>query len=637
MLQEMLDPRFNIGHTPHRLAYDESSKNTSRQGGGVRLHSLTSSLDVVAGTTRIIRIYRHQKDKIDLDQRIDWELPLSEADSAKIEQEVLKTVKKLTQNGTIIGHIFVKDLHRGVVSEKLISSLKETFKHASWYVSSKLWNPGWFKELPERQVRLILIPQLAAAQAINEGSLSSSSWMTSGGVPSKDAIHEINAINERFSSAKIVVLPEGMRVLAFDGKNCHALPAPGAADELPFTPMASVFFPALGAYMIASKLPFSKALKDAVSFTATWEKEEAERTKIDDWVPSAKQELSLNERIPPPTNLPLWREFKWDTLSQEWQQAFSKLGVVSALDSNGNARKEFQLWRAMTDIRDYVTCMPEKRRHVITLIRAGRSLKHPAPGADRKTKSFFIVDEPGSGKSFMVERLAATLDLPYLKFNIASLSGPEELPGCFRKISELQSKNPDAIPIVFFDEMNAMQVYGAFLEPLEDGSYNDGGNTVHLKPCMWIFAGTKRPMDTPDGKGRDFESRLSHEVMYLNGLSDGSQAANKDLAQLENVYIGVATIRSQFPDVTKISQKVLRAFSLINTSQQGLHDSLKGPRGIRRFVNSFEYVQYGKVVQTNLFKGWNEQMAVNSDSFQSWEADPDNADQLVEIKSRAEG
>jgi hypothetical protein len=648
ILQEMLDPKFNIGHTPHRLAYDESSKNVPLPVKDVRLHSLTSSLkDVTAGTTRIIRIYRHRGDQVDLDQRIDWELPLTDSDLAKIANGGSAMVEELQHAATAVEHIFVKDLHKGVVSKQLISSLNKYFPNASWYVSSKQWDPKWFQDLPEGQVKLILIPQLAAQKPIHEGRMASSSWMTSGGVPSEDAIKEIDRIVDKFPLAKVVVLPEGMRILARDKDNCYALPLPGAADELPFTPMASVFFPALGAYMIASQLDFFEALKNAVSFTAIWEKEEAQRTKVDSWAPAIKQELSLTDHIPPPTDLPLWRKFNWETLSREWRQAFSEVGVVSITDSNGDLKEEFQLWRAMTDIRGYVTCIPDKRRNVLTLLRAGRSLKHTSL-ADRKAKSFFIVDEPGSGKSFMVERLAATLEMPYLKFNIASLSATDELPGCFHRIWQLQSEHHGAIPIVFFDEMNAQPVYGAFLEPLEDGTFNHDGKTVHLNPCLWIFAGTKRPVDpkkpSASDKALDFESRLSHEVLYLNGLkkSDEKQTndeeSQEDPEQLEQIYIGVATIRAVFPDVTKISKKVLRAFNILDSSNKpGRPDSLKGPRGIRRFVNSFEYVQYGRVMKNNLPKGWNKQMAVDDRFFREWDRIDDSEEQLVEIKSRAEG
>jgi hypothetical protein len=412
--------------------------------------------------------------------------------------------------------------------------------------------------------------------------------------------------------------------------------------------MASVFFPALGAYMIASDLPFYETLKNAISFTATWEKEEGQRTRGDDWQPTDNQELLLTRPIPLPTDLPLWNEFKWETLSGEWRQAFSERGVVTVRDRNGNSKEEFQLWRAMTDIPGYVTCIPNKRRHVLTLLRAGRSLKYVPPD-DRKAKSFFIVDDPGSGKSFMVERLAATLDMPYLRFNIASLSAKEELRDCFHRISLLQSEHPDAIPLVFFDEMNAKKgvqtVYDAFLEPLEDGTYNHDGTTVHLKPCLWIFAGTERPVKDlhASNKAQDFESRLSHEVMYLNGLkkSDGKQTSNEeepeaDLEQLEQIYIGVATIRALFPDVTKISTKVLWAFNIIY-SKTGQDDSLKGPRGIRHFVNSFPYVQYGRVMQSNLPVGWNKRMAVDNQFFRDWDKVIDSEELLVEIKSRAEG
>jgi hypothetical protein len=211
----------------------------------------------------------------------------------------------------------------------------------------------------------------------------------------------------------------------------------------------------------------------------------------------------------------------------------------------------------------------------------------------------------------------------------------------------LQNEYPNAVPLVFFDEMNAKKsnqpVFDAFLEPLEDGSYNYDGKTIHLKPCLWIFAGTERPVNPKShasDKALDFESRLSHEVMYLNGLKrpDSKQASTEedsaeDPEQLEQIYIGVATIRTVFPDVTKISKHVLRAFNIIDSKKPGLPDSLKGPRGIRRFVNSFEYVQYGRVVKGNLPKAWHKQMAVDERLFREWDKPDHSEEQLVEIKS----
>jgi hypothetical protein len=338
-----------------------------------------------------------------------------------------------------------------------------------------------------------------------------------------------------------------------------------------------------------------------------------------------------------------WREFNWARLTDEWQQAFSGIGVVAVHDTKRKQREEFQLWRAMTDIQGYVTCIPSKRRHVLSLLREGRSLKHSLPD-DRRHKSFFLVDAPGSGKSFMVDCLASTLAMPCLKFNITALSNRNDLTDCFQKLSAAQSARPDLTLMVFFDEMNAkidgQNIYDAFLEPLEDGTYVHDGKTFRLKPCLWIFAGTEAPTagksgEHPSNKAPDFESRLSHTVMYLGGhkKSDKQERSIEErdierLRRVEQVYIGVATIRSAFSDVTKISKKVLRAFSLIPGAKVG-------PRGISRFVRSFEYVQYGRVMGSNLPEKWYEQMEVGEQLFEQWKAEEDSEELLVEIRSRA--
>lgn len=199
--------------------------------------------------------------------------------------------------------------------------------------------------------------------------------------------------------------------------------------------------------------------------------------------------------------------------------------------------------------------------------------------------------------------------------------------------------------MAFFDEMNAkpngQHVYDIFLEPLEDGRYLHNGKTFYLKPCLWIFAGTSGPAasatekEHPSNKAVDFESRLTRPVMHLGGaegpLRELRSNEERDLAALrevEQVYLGVATIRQVFSDVTKISKKVLEAFRLIPEKV--------GPRGIRRFVRSFEYIQYGRVMGNNLPDRWNEQMEVNDQLFGRWKEEQDGEHLLVEIWSRPE-
>jgi len=188
-------------------------------------------------------------------------------------------------------------------------------------------------------------------------------------------------------------------------------------------------------------------------------------------------------------------------------------------------------------------------------------------------------------------------------------------------------------------KLSGNHIYDAFLEPLEDGSYVHEGRTFHLAPCFWIFAGTDAPtagksQDHLSNKALDFESRLSHPIMHLGyAKSENNNSENPDhalnvLRRVEQIYIGVATIRAVFPEVTKISKKVLKAFSLIPPETVG-------PRGIRRLVMSLECVQYGRVMGNNLPEKWYQQMRIPELLVDSWREQVDSEDLLVEIRSQA--
>jgi len=637
ILRHMLDPAYNINRTPHRISCEDPTKTVNPPDESIKLFSLTRELDVMAGTTRIIRVYRRQGEKVDLEQRLDWELPLNESDFRNIRRGISKALAPFKALGLTIQHILVKDLLKGVVSDELVRWLKDAFPGAWWYVSSKAWRPNWFDELPKSRVRLLLVPQLAAHKAIDSGAIDSSSWITGGGVPTQGALKAIDKLVEEFTDAKIVILPEGMRVLARDEENGYVLPTAGAADTFPFTPMASVFYPALAAFLISTNQGFGEALKNAISFTTTWEGIEAKRTGDNDWIPASEQVLHLRDYR---HQLQLWREFGWDAVKEEWKEAFSESGIVT-VRGRGRPTEQFQLWRAMTDIRDYVTCMPSRRRLILTLLREGRSLQRLQP-EDRRHRSFFVVDVPGSGKSFLMNCLEKSLDMTCLKFSITSLPKRDDLIGCFQTVSAAQSERPGVPLMVFFDEMNGKiehrHIYDVFLEPLEDGTYVHNGRTFRLSPCLWIFAGTEAPREDPNAsdKALDFESRLTQPLMFLSGSSDSQpqdsrseqtdeQKRAESLRKLEQIYIGVSAIRQLYPEVGRISKKVLEAFSLINPEI--------GPRGIRRLVRSLEFVQYGRVIKNNLPESWHKRMQIDNTAFQMWDKTPDSEKLLVDIRS----
>jgi len=191
-----------------------------------------------------------------------------------------------------------------------------------------------------------------------------------------------------------------------------------------------------------------------------------------------------------------------------------------------------------------------------------------------------------------------------LPFNITQMASRDDLFDCFDTIITTQQQNPARPILVFVDEMNArldgQLVYGTFLAPIQEGSYVKAGKTFHIAPCAWIFAGTQHPKEE-DGdnrqhksdKGSDFASRLTLPVQDLRHLEPSERAQEAT----ERVYLGASLIRHVFPDVLKVSEKVLRLFHELPKDIEGREIAA---REIEHFVKSFVHVQYGEVNSKNI-------------------------------------
>lgn len=323
----------------------------------------------------------------------------------------------------------------------------------------------------------------------------------------------------------------------------------------------------------------------------------------EDWSPSEKQILEI-EATPKESGWEDWKDFNWLRARTEWESAFSGCGVIE----NQRGEKYLELRRAMTEVDGYVCCVNSKRTILQTLV---RELAPRQPRERRQHRSYMFIASPGFGKTILVRNLAKALKLRFLPFNITQLLSRNDLLDCFETIVTIQAQNRDEVLLVFFDEVNAkldgQHVYDAFLGPLEEGQYVRGGKTFYIDPCVWIFAGTERPAQPPNGnrgdrgwdraeKGSDFISRLTREPFGLKiDLDDREEV---DQAQLEKVYLGVSLIRSAFPDVRKVSDKVLKGFQILPVHLAA--------REIQRFVKSFRDIQYGVVLARNLPEDWPE-------------------------------
>ena len=63
----------------------------------------------------------------------------------------------------------------------------------------------------------------------------------------------------------------------------------------------------------------------------------------------------------------------------------------------------------------------------------------------------------------------------------------------------------------------------------------------------------------------------------------------------ERVYLGGYMLRAEFPDVLKVSERVLRAFHCLKVSTV---------REIKHFVRRFHDIQYGEVTARSLPDSW---------------------------------
>lgn len=629
-LAAMLDPEFNVGRTPHRLSGDLHSREIG-DVPFVELYNLAGTPNqrvVDAGTTRVIRIYQNTPRGMALRQRLDWELPLSDAALRNMYSGIQTTLAGLWKKREEVRHILVKDLRKGAVDKKLVEALHHAFPAARWYISSKEWHPEWLNVLKKKDhIELLIAPPIAAQRAINRGELSS--WLTVGGEPSQEALAAMERLADEFGIRRIVIHPDETTIVAHeagDPPRGLTLPSNPTGDTVPFTPMASVFFPALFTQLVTrewrdKKQSFLSMLQQAVAFTEQWQAEERQRLTRDDWKPGRQQVLILDAA--PPTVPQRWREYDWGEATDRWTKALSELGVIEIPDAGrpNGIRYEFQLWRGMTELGDYIACKPEKRLALNRIYRDGRALGK-TPLDERRHKSFLIVDQPGSGKSFMVECLRKALRLESRHYNITRFHSRNDLFDCFQEIAGYQSDTQSPL-LIFFDELNAKvaghHIYDAFLEPLEDGKFVRGGSASRIAPSLWIFAGTEEPTaSSASDKGQDLEQRLSGPVFHFR---EASQTRESDITKTERVYVGVSCLLQRFPEVNRVSPQVLQAFWMMTGAV---------PREVRRFVWDFDDVQYSRVMGHNLPRDHQRKYPhLNSNQRR---ADDENL--LVEIKRR---
>jgi hypothetical protein len=657
-----LDMQMRAQHSEYRIVRDFAGGS-----GDLTLINLAKIIESTikdegryqCGTMRVIRIYQHHDDKLELKQRIDWEPRIFHDQSSWVgisKEAVLNNgdLDKSEDLEAVYGAklVVLQDLNKGVISSPVVKWLIKVAPEAAWYVSTKAWRPAreplgrgqepdWLGELHRAgaDVRLLVIPRASAQRTVDDGDLSR--WIVPDkGVPSSEALKRTGELARQFPNAAVVVLPGGFTVLARDNRSMtcrrqiNSVITPTSDDV--GAPMATVFFSALVA-RLATRLAteatpdMEEDLKQALSVTArSWEyevdrlkhSEEEPRRPVTDF--AALGNLGQKAR----KGFGDWLNDDWNTMTSEWEQALRECGIIEPDVQLPHQSRRIELWRAMIDIGGYVCCVPTKR-YAIGRIRRQIEFFKKEPRVHPHGVSVLVVAPPGSGKTHFVKQLAKSCSLSLVSFNITQLNSKDDILGCFDTIVTRQTQD-DRPLLVFFDEINAringQQVYDCFLAPIEDGIYFRSGKTYQMPACAWLFAGTENPADNQDksSKGLDFVSRLTIPPIDVK-LGAGEEA---DL-NTEHVYIGASLLKLAFSDVREVSEKVLRAFEFMRPDVD--------VRQIRHFVNSFSDVQHEKVLSRNLpmdeLKNLTHAHSSHRHSFDTWKELEEGNLVLIESES----
>ena len=615
------------------------------------LGSLLKNDNRIFGTTRTVRVYQNTGSKIEQLHRIDFELQLPHGKSVWFDKnnasdldnsdELNKFLKGIGEVDAII----IKDLGKGVISEHTVKYLVKFYEpkkdNVKWFISTKSWESDWSKSwlglLSNSRVEMYVIPQVACKLSMDSSNMSC--WITRKGKPSLEALGNIETSFDKFSYSKpkIIALPNGMSVLCYDGEKGYKQIIP-EADFIPVgLPMASVFFPAcISRLLVDETVVTHDLIEAALKFTVKWMTNETIRIKDPElWPNNCGENIKIG--LPEPGNSSYRVEdFNWQDEKSIWRDSRSDFGIIQMPNSS---KGKIELSRSMLEVDKYVACVSSKRQILRTLMNEIRSFMMSSKTQHR---SYMLVANPGSGKTFLMKNLADEMKLRLLSFNITQMISRADILDCFDTIVTTQAQNREEPIIVFIDEINAplesQQVYEAFLAPLEEGIYVRASKTFHIDPCIWIFASTTHPIpkkrgfaDDPkrkEDKVSDFASRLSLDpfVLSIENPSDNDKLPYDDESikqvRLEKVYLGITLLKRYFPDVREVSNKVLEAFSLLEKYEI---------REISHFVKSFDGIIYGRVRVHNIPLQWLEdRKLINREK---WERIRPETEEMIDIES----
>lgn len=605
-------------------------------------------------TIRVIRQYNLKGNEFKQTNRIDWEPSSELLKSPKYnpEEVTFSELLEKTLSSKQIDAIVIEDHNKGVIEEGIIDALNKysNAQKAKWYIRTKRKGDE-LKKLLERinkEIELLVLgPEVASRSYPCEALLVNKTKIT------RQAFDLIKELKEKYNIYEkrlknIVLLSDEREVLAvLKNDKCIAGKSSKTPTQLNQVGWTTVLFASLTHEMYKNvgekcegKSIESDNIKNAINYTdklggvsvpeSIRLNEESKTEESDDGLKPEPDVKDLTDT--------------WDEIARKWRQAMGRdekegsqneietYGIITKKNKDKKEKKVLEVWRGSTDLPGYLVWVDGKRQYIKQIWQKLSEFKTTAD--INRHIAILLHADPAAGKSFLAEKLSDSIDFKFIQRDITQMIHCDDLLDLFDDIATAQAEKGSRV-LVFVDEINARlegnHVYGAFLTPIESGYYIRRGVKFKLKPCVWIFAGTKsasKEEEKKEEKLPDFKSRMtiivdmdykSLEEKYKN---EPGVAQLKKEAKLEQVYIGAIKIRDHFPDVSKVSEAILKKFYELDPSDNPY-------REIRKLAASLQNVQYGIVKRKNCTSyEWKERLGPE---YSDWSNEEENEKDFIEL------
>ncbi len=498
-----------------------------------------------------------------------------------------------------IDAVVVKDNAKGVVSSALIEILlslsQPKLRQAPWFIQTKKWNPSWLIFLAKQGItpRLIVFTDPALHRHPDVPT-----WITSTGYASSEAIAEFTnfvipdpSIDNKTKlttqpRGMLVFLPEGLSAIVFEAIDeqkmvfVQPLPNPDRLDSRFGVGKASIVFATMSFGLLHDgcvnpPVQTGQLLDGALRVAQYWMRLEYDRLRDPETLNAVPKRIALSlaheasSKLGPIITLVDSSEKlkrvtevkKGYSLTDEqslWESSRSSIGLIRY-----DSIPHIELGRGCIELTDYICLAPTKRRLLARLI---STIKSFDPRHASRSVAALLLAKPGSGKTQLAKSLEKSLGLHVLDYNITAMTRREDLLLCFDEIATTQVAHHNEKTLIFVDEINSEienhSVYDSFLTPLEDGYYVRAGNKFHIKPCLWLFVGTKSLIEMKkSSKGSDFISRMSLDPLNLGDIPK----EETPLTRIENIYVGIMIARSFHSGLNRIDPTVVLFLSCLST------------------------------------------------------------------------